>query len=59
LEEYITFLRERRHLSFTVNGTAYAVHYLTGESEEIKIPQGCAVSVSRDNTGGIIVTAFQ
>ena len=58
LEEYIAHLRNNREITVFVEAVEFNVFYLSHVDESIEIPYGQTFWASRDNTGGIIVTAI-
>jgi len=59
LEEYIDYLRSNREISISFEGIIFNIYYLLGEDDVLKIPDGYAFLSSRDNTGGVIITAWR
>lgn len=58
-EEYIRFLQTKGGYSAPIGGTRYSVMYETPKNGAIFVPNGQNYSVSADNTGGYIVTAWK
>lgn len=59
LEEYLDFLKERKHISATVNGQKYEVfYYPVTENTTINVPANLRYEISGNNTNGVIVTVF-
>ena len=58
-EEYISFLKSRGGYTATLDGKTYSVLYETPENGIIYVPEGRNYSVSDDNTGGYIITAWK
>jgi D-alanyl-D-alanine carboxypeptidase len=57
-EEYILFLKENGGYAIELNGVEYTVLYQIPENDMIIIPHSLYVSISGDNTGGYIITAW-
>lgn len=58
LEEYIAFLNKSGGYSTTLNGTSYTISYETAKNGQLKVPATGHYTISSDNTGGYIVTAW-
>jgi len=58
LEEYIDHLKKRGEITILFNSFEYTVYYLSAAIGAIEIPHNYSYSVSSDNTGGIIITAW-
>lgn len=58
-EEYIQFLKYSGGYEAAYGGTTYWVSYQTGGDGRINLSNGLSYSVSDDNTGGYIVTAWK
>lgn len=58
-EEYIQFLKESGGYSASVGGKTYAVLYMLPQNGIISVPDNSNYSVSSDNTGGYIITAWE
>jgi len=58
-EEYITALRNSGGYEMEIGGTRYAVVYQTAAGGQISVPEDGQWSMSRDNTGGYIVTMWE
>jgi len=59
LEEYIELLQATGGLTFEMGGRIYHVLHQTPQSGMIYLPQGVEFTVSSDNTGGFILTAWE
>jgi len=59
LEEYIAYLESNRMISVAFEGVVFTIFYLLSEDEVLEIPDSHSFWVSRDNTGGIIVTTWR
>jgi len=56
MEEYVDYLRVNRQITVVFDGTVFTVFYLRSEDEVLEISENDQFWVSRDNTGGVIVT---
>jgi D-alanyl-D-alanine carboxypeptidase len=59
LEEYIEFLKDSGGYSASYNGKTYTVLYAKPKNGTIYVPKDMTYTVSNDNTGGYIVTAWK
>jgi len=59
LEEYIAYLRRNSEITVIFDGAEFTIFYVTVEDEVLELPYGYSFWASRDNTGGIIVTAWR
>lgn len=57
-EEYIELIQEQGTLYFQIEGIDYYVLYQVPQNGTIYVPEGMDFIISRDNTGGYIVTAW-
>ncbi|WP_181348043.1 D-alanyl-D-alanine carboxypeptidase family protein [Thalassobacillus sp. CUG 92003] len=55
LEEYLTYLKDKKELHINYEGTDYYISYY-GENEQIEVPANQAYEISGDNMDGVIVT---
>ncbi|WP_347941001.1 M15 family metallopeptidase [Peribacillus simplex] len=58
LEEYLTYIKEKKKIGGTISGVEYEVSYYPVSSKKTVKVQANAYEVSGDNMGGVIVTAF-
>lgn len=59
LEEYLDYLKEKKHISATVNGQKYEVfYYPVTENTTINMPANLHIDVSGNNTDGVILTIY-
>ena len=58
-EEYIWFLKDSGGYSAVFDGRKYSVLYQSAENRNIYVHESLNYSVSSDNTGGYIVTAWE
>lgn len=56
-EEYIDFLKQGNGYGINIDGEKYFVWYVTANNDEIAVPSRGDYEISRDNTGGYIITA--
>ena len=57
LEEYLSYLKDRRTIAATVGGEKYEISYVPVRgSASIEVPAGRPYDISGDNSGGVIVT---
>ena len=59
LEEYIRHIQEQGSLSIEKNGIAYIIMFQKAENGMINLPKGMNFTVSRDNSKGYIITAWE
>ncbi|MFE4813207.1 D-alanyl-D-alanine carboxypeptidase family protein [Peribacillus simplex] len=58
LEEYLTYIKEKKKVGETIAGVEYEVSYYPVSSKKKVEMQANAYEISGDNMGGVIVTAF-
>ena len=58
LEEYIGLLREQSGIFFQKNGITYYISHQVPENGMIFLPYGMEFTISSDNLGGYIITAW-
>ncbi|MGE7767043.1 M15 family metallopeptidase [Peribacillus sp. NPDC096540] len=58
LEEYLTYIKEKKKIGETIAGVVYEVSYYPVSSKKTVEVQGNEYEISGDNMGGVIVTAF-
>lgn len=59
LEEYWDYLKKQHHLSVTLDGKAYELHYYpVAQTASIPVPSNRRYRLSGDNKDGILVTVY-
>lgn len=59
LEEYLTFLKEEKHISASINGDKYTIsYYPISKSTTINVPENRYLEISGNNIDGVIVTVL-
>jgi D-alanyl-D-alanine carboxypeptidase len=58
LEEYLSYIKEKKNIGGTIGGMEYEVSYYSVSSKKSVKVQANRYEISGDNMGGVIVTAF-